>query len=228
LTIATIEPQIEEGWKNALWDSFQSESFRNLRTFLQNEYESHKVFPLKKNILRAFNATPFESVKAVILGQDPYHNDNQANGLCFSVNPGIDFPPSLKNIYKELSEDMKIPYPQHGDLQNWTKEGVLLLNATLTVRAHQAGSHQKKGWEELTDDAIKAISKYREGIVFILWGAYARKKEVLIDTDKHFVLSSVHPSPLSAHRGFFGCKHFSKTNDILIENGKKPINWEIN
>lgn len=222
-----VNPQIESGWKHVLMSEFESEYFYNLKKFLVDEKMKFTIFPPSENIFEAFNLTPFEDVKVVILGQDPYHNENQAHGLCFSVRKGIDIPPSLKNIYKELVNDEKIPMPSHGNLTSWTAQGVLLLNATLTVRAHQAGSHQKKGWEKFTDAAISAVSKHKENVVFLLWGNYAQKKSEFIDSGKHLILKTVHPSPLSASRGFFGSKHFSKTNAYLMSKGKKPVNWNI-
>ncbi len=223
-----IDPQIEDSWKAALSHDFAQPYFSNLKQFLVEEKQQYKVFPPGKQIFSAFNLTPFDKVKVVILGQDPYHDDGQAHGLCFSVPQGIMQPPSLKNIFKELATDIPgFVIPKHGNLEAWAKQGVLLLNATLTVRAHQAGSHQKHGWETFTDSVIKHLSDEREGLVFILWGNYAIAKTALIDTQKHHVLQSVHPSPLSASRGFFGCKHFSKTNELLIQEGLEPINWQV-
>jgi len=224
--MSQISPNIEESWKEVLKDDFKSPYFTELKAFLQNEKQTGQiVYPPGKQIFSAFNNTPFEKVKVVILGQDPYHGDGQAHGLSFSVMPGQNFPPSLQNIFKEIQNDLKIPIPKTGNLENWTKQGVLLLNATLTVRANQPGSHQKKGWEQFTDSVICQLSAKRSGIIFILWGKYAQAKEVLIDTTKHFILKSPHPSPFSAHTGFFGCKHFSKTNEILIREGKEPVDW---
>jgi len=224
---SSVDPKIEEGWRAALEKEFQKEYFLEMKKYLVNEYSSFQVFPKKAQIFNAFDNTPFEEVKVVILGQDPYHGFGQANGLCFSVNKGIRLPPSLKNIFKEIKDDLSIDIPTHGDLTSWAKQGILLLNATLTVRKSEANSHQKIGWQNFTDAAIKAISDKREGIIFILWGNNAKKKLELIDEKKHHVLQSVHPSPFAARNGFFGCKHFSKTNDILKSMSKSPIDWEI-
>ncbi|MDX9970829.1 MAG: uracil-DNA glycosylase [Candidatus Gracilibacteria bacterium] len=220
------EIKIHNSWKTLLSDEFEKEYFNNLIKFVKTEYKSHTIYPQGKNIFRALDFCPFENVKVVILGQDPYHGPSQANGLCFSVNEGIRKPPSLINIYKEIESDLKIKMPNHGNLENWSKQGILLLNATLTVRANQAGSHQKKGWEEFTDAIINIISEKKENIVFILWGNYAKKKGEIINKNKHLILEAPHPSPLSAHSGFFGSKHFSKTNEYLLKTGKNPINWD--
>ena len=217
--------QIEDSWKAVLADEFQADYFSLLKSFLIEEKTKSIVYPPGELIFNAFNTTPIEKIKVVIIGQDPYHGPSQAHGLCFSVPNEIKIPPSLRNIYKELINDVGIEIPKHGNLTNWAKQGVLLLNATLSVRAHQAGSHQGKGWETFTDQAIKAVSENRDHIVFLLWGAYAQKKSILIDSDKHLILKSVHPSPLSAHRGFLGCKHFSQTNAYLKANNLKPIDW---
>jgi uracil-DNA glycosylase len=222
-----INPQIEPQWKEQLFDAFQTASFERLKTFLVEDRKQNRVFPPAKLIFNAFNLTPFRSVKVVIIGQDPYHGEGQAHGLCFSVPEGIQPPPSLVNIFKEISRDFGYPIPASGNLEKWAKQGVLLLNATLTVRAHQAGSHQGKGWEEFTDAVIQKISDHLEGVVFLLWGNYAQAKASLIDTQKHCVLKTVHPSPLSAHRGFIGCGHFSKTNEYLLSLGKEPIDWKL-
>ena len=222
-----IEPQIEEGWKKVLEDEFQKDYFYQLKDFLKSEYKSHKVYPKKTQLLRAFNETPFRKVKVVVIGQDPYHGPNQANGLSFSVNKGIPFPPSLKNILKELESDLSVPYPTHGDLTSWAKQGVLMLNTCLSVRAHSPLSHQNKGWENFTDAAIKAISENREKIVFLIWGKKAEKKLALINQEKHQIFIAPHPSPFSARYGFFGCKHFSKTNDFLRTIHQEPIDWKI-
>lgn len=220
--------QLEEGWKTALAGEFEKPYMQQLRMFLKQEQQTYRIFPPNKLIFNAFNHTPFDQVKVVILGQDPYHNIGQAHGLSFSVPPGIDIPPSLRNMYKELSTDIPgFQMPAHGDLTAWADRGVLLLNATLTVRAHTAGSHQHKGWELFTDKAISALSQQREGIVFLLWGRYAKNKAAIIDHRKHLLLTAAHPSPLSAHNGFFGCGHFSKANAYLINNGKEPVNWQI-
>jgi len=217
--------KIEESWNEALHQEFEKGYFKELVQFVKEEYHSAQIFPPAKAIFAAFNATPFDKVKVVILGQDPYHGDNQANGLSFSVNSTEQCPPSLINIYKEMQDDLGIPIPENGDLSKWAQQGVLLLNSTLTVRAHQAGSHQGKGWEEFTDEAIMRLAQDREHIVFILWGSYAIKKGAFINRSKHLVLTSPHPSPLSAYRGFFGSRPFSKANDYLRANGVSPINW---
>ncbi|HEY8927873.1 MAG TPA: uracil-DNA glycosylase [Mucilaginibacter sp.] len=220
---------LEPGWLNILHDEFDKPYMAELRKFLQQEKESGQVvYPRNADIFNAFNTTPFDEVKVVILGQDPYHGEHQAHGLSFSVQKGITPPPSLKNIYKELVTDIPgFTIPNHGDLTAWAKQGVLLLNASLTVRANTPGSHQKKGWETFTDTVIKKLSDEKEGLVFILWGAFAQAKAELIDGKKHHIIKSPHPSPFSADRGFFGSKPFSKTNDILIKEGKKPIDWQI-
>lgn len=217
---------IEQSWAKLLDDEFKKSYFENLTRFLKEEYKTNTIFPPGKHIFNAFNYCPFDNIKVVIIGQDPYHGPDQANGLCFSVNDGIKLPPSLVNIFKEIHNDLGVDMPVNGDLSRWASQGVLLLNATLTVRAHEAGSHQRKGWEEFTDAVIKLVSEKKENIVFFLWGAYAQKKGVNIDRDKHCVLESVHPSPLSAHRGFFGNKQFTECNEYLIFSGQKAINWE--
>jgi len=222
-----IDPRIETTWKEVLAQEFESGYFANLKNFLVSEKAKHRVFPPGNLIFNAFNLTPFPAVKVVLLGQDPYHNIGQAHGLCFSVPDGVPHPKSLINIFKELHDDLGVAVPQSGNLEEWAKQGVLLLNATLTVRAHEAGSHQHQGWETFTDAVIKTLSEQRNGIVFLLWGNYAQAKETLIDASKHFILKTVHPSPLSASRGFFGCRHFSKTNQILLQNGKEPIDWTL-
>lgn len=217
--------KIEQSWKHELAAEWDKEYFKSLTDFVRSEYATKQVFPPGKQIFAAFDHTPFNDVKVVILGQDPYHEVCQANGLCFSVNDGILFPPSLRNIFQEIRNDIGTPIPQSGDLSRWAKQGVLLLNATLTVVAHQAGSHQNRGWEQFTDEVITHLAQHREGLVFILWGSYAGKKRALIDSTRHLVLTSAHPSPLSAYRGFFGNKHFSKANEYLIAQGKTPIEW---
>ena len=222
-----IKPVIDDSWLNLLQPEFQADYFFELKRFLVEEQKRYTVYPQGKDIFNAFNLTPLPSVKAVIIGQDPYHGPGQAHGLCFSVKKGIKPPPSLQNIFKELKTDLGFQAPGHGNLESWAKDGVLLLNAILTVRAGQAGSHREKGWERFTDAAIKALSEYRSGIVFILWGNFAISKEKLIDTSKHFVLKAAHPSPFSASNGFFGCQHFSKTNELLLKTGLLPVNWEI-
>jgi len=221
----TVSPQIEPSWKEVLSDAFTAPSFAQLKAFLIEEKKLQTVFPPGNLIFNAFNLTPFHEVKVVILGQDPYHDFKQAHGLCFSVPDGVPHPKSLINIFKELHDDLGITVPESGNLSRWALQGVFLLNAILTVRAHQAGSHQNRGWEQFTDAVIQQLSEKREGLVFLLWGNYARSKSVLIDRSKHYILETVHPSPLSAHAGFFGCKHFSKTNAILEKLGKKGINW---
>ncbi len=220
-----MQVQIDESWVSVLNDEFNKSYFIKLAEFVKHEYTTQIIYPKGSNIFAAFNHCPFNKIKVVILGQDPYHGQGQAHGLCFSVPQGIDIPPSLRNIYKELSNDIGMAVPKTGNLTNWAKQGVFLLNATLTVRKDMAGSHQKKGWETFTDNVIKLISDKHNNIVFILWGAYAQQKEQLIDNTKHLILKSVHPSPLSASRGFFGNNHFSKTNNYLINNNKQPINW---
>ncbi|WP_282122324.1 uracil-DNA glycosylase [Algibacter mikhailovii] len=221
-----MEHTIHDSWKSVLQGEFSKPYFRALNEFVKNEYQNHQCFPPIDQVFSAFNYCPFNAVKVVLIGQDPYHDYGQANGLCFSVNEGIKHPPSLVNIFKELSSDLNMPYPQDGDLTRWAKQGVLLLNATLTVKAHEAGSHQKKGWEIFTDAVIKSISNHKEEVVFLLWGGYAKKKVKLIDEKKHKVLLSGHPSPLSANRGYwFGNKHFSASNQLLRAYGKSTISW---
>ena len=218
--------KIEVSWKEALKAEFPQEYFKNLRKFVKDEYGHAIIYPAPRNIFRAFELTPFDKVEVVILGQDPYHNQNQANGLCFAVSPGVQLPPSLQNIFKELEVDLGQPVKNRGgDLERWAKQGVLLLNATLTVEAHKAGSHQGKGWEEFTDAVIRKLSEGKENLVFILWGNYAKQKGAHIDRTKHLVIESAHPSPFSAYNGFFGSKPFSKTNEYLVEHDKNPIDW---
>ncbi len=221
-----MEVNIHESWKKHLAIEFEKPYFLNLAHFVKQEYSSHTCYPKGSSIFAAFDASPFEQTKVVIIGQDPYHGPQQANGLCFSVQDGIPHPPSLVNIFKELQTDTGKPYPKSGNLESWAKQGVLLLNATLTVRAHQAGSHQNKGWEMFTDRVIQVISEKKEGVIFLLWGGFAKKKSTLIQTAKHHVLTSGHPSPLSANRGlWFGNGHFSKVNAILTKNGQDAILW---
>ena len=222
-----INPKIEGSWKEILKDEFSSQYFTELKEFLIEEKKKFNIYPPGKLIFNAFNRTAFEEVRVVILGQDPYHGKGQAHGLCFSVPEGISQPPSLLNIFKELKSDLGIPIANHGNLEKWTSQGILLINATLTVRANQAGSHQNKGWEKFSDVVIQKISEKRAGIIFLLWGKYAQEKELLIDKNKHYVLKAAHPSPFSADNGFFGCKHFSKTNDILSRHGLEKIDWRI-
>ncbi|PID87861.1 MAG: uracil-DNA glycosylase [Bacteroidia bacterium] len=220
-----MEVQIQESWKNLLADEFKKDYFSELVDFVKKEYAAHKIYPRGANIFKAFDLCPPEKVKLVILGQDPYHGEGQAHGLCFSVPEGVAVPPSLLNIYKELHADIGKEIPPSGNLEHWAKQGVLMLNATLTVRARQAGSHKGKGWEIFTDAVIQKIAETNPHLVFLLWGAYAQKKAQFIDRQKHLILQAAHPSPLSAHRGFMGCKHFSKANDYLEKQGKIPINW---
>ena len=217
--------KIEDSWRQELAAEWDKSYFARLVDFVKSEYATTTVSPPGGEIFAAFNATPFDKVKVVILGQDPYHDVNQANGLCFSVRDGVPFPPSLMNIFKEIHDDLGKPVPQSGDLSRWARQGVLLLNSTLTVRAHCAGSHQNKGWEQFTDEVILRLANDREHLVFILWGSYAIKKGAFINRMKHLVLTSPHPSPLSAYRGFFGNKHFSRANQYLVEHGIEPIDW---
>jgi len=221
------EPKIEHEWLEVLRPEFNKPYFNELKTFLLKEKKQYLVYPPGNRIFAAFDHTPFSKVKVVILGQDPYHGDGQAHGLCFSVPDGVALPPSLQNIFKELNTDLGVAIPKSGNLEKWTRQGVLLLNATLTVRANQAGSHQRRGWENFTDEVIRQLSARQTGLVFVLWGSYAQAKEAMIDTSKHFVLKAVHPSPLSVYRGFFGCRHFSKTNELLVRAGKLPIDWNL-
>lgn len=220
-----MQVKIEDSWKKVLSETFSKDYFQQLTSFVKDEYQKHQVFPPGKEIFSAFDHCPIDAVKVVILGQDPYHGLGQAHGLSFSVKPGVPFPPSLLNILKEIKADIGRDMPPDGDLTRWADQGVFLLNATLTVRANEAGSHQNQGWESFTDEVIKEISALREHVVFMLWGAYAQKKEVLIDPHKHLVLKAPHPSPLSAHRGFLGCRHFSQANQYLISNNLEPIRW---
>lgn len=220
-----MDVKIEAGWKAQLSEEFQKDYFIRLSKFVRNEYKTQKIYPPGKLIFNAFDQCPFDKLKVVILGQDPYHGPGQAHGLCFSVNDGIKFPPSLRNIFKELNQDIGKPIPETGNLIEWAKQGVLLINATLTVRAHHAASHQKKGWEQFTDAVITKINDEKENVVFLLWGNYAISKSKFINQNKHLVLTSVHPSPLSASRGFFGNKHFSRTNEFLLSKGLDAIDW---
>ena len=221
-----MDVKIDSSWKSRLANEFNAPYFEQLTNFVRDAYTHHQIFPPAKLIFNAFDLCPFDKVKVVIIGQDPYHGLGQAHGLSFSVNDDIPLPPSLKNIYQEIRSDLGIQPLSHGNLERWAKQGVLLLNATLTVQADLAGSHQKKGWETFTDSAIKAVANEKEHVVFLLWGNYAQQKAQYIDTTKHLILTAVHPSPLSAHRGFFGCKHFSQANQYLKEHGLEPINWE--
>ena len=223
---SNMDVKIENSWKSVLRDEFDKDYFVRLTEFVREEYRTAEaVFPPGNKIFAAFDATPFDEVKVVILGQDPYHNYGQANGLCFSVGDSVQMPPSLVNIFKEVNSDTGAPIPTSGDLTRWARQGVLLLNATLTVRAHQAASHQGRGWEQFTDAAVAALSARRENLVFLLWGNYAKRKGAVIDRSKHLVLESAHPSPLSAYHGFFGNHHFSRANAYLVEHGKAPIVW---
>lgn len=221
----SVDVKIAPSWKSKLEPEFQKPYFDDLIQFVKQEYQTNIVYPPGKEIFRAFDCAGFEQVKVVIIGQDPYHGSGQANGLCFSVREGVTMPPSLKNIFKEIQSDLGKPIPKNGELERWAKQGVLLLNATLTVRASSPGSHQNKGWEQFTDAVIRQISDQKQNIVFLLWGAYAQKKGEIIDRNKHLVLMSAHPSPFSADRGFFGCKHFSKANEYLKSKGITEIDW---
>lgn len=222
-----IDPQIEQTWKEILNDDFNAQYFLVLREFLIAEKSKYTIYPPGSLIFNAFHLTPFDKVRVVILGQDPYHGKGQAHGLCFSVPARITPPPSLINIFREIHSDLGIPVPAGGNLEKWARQGVLLLNATLTVRANQAGSHQKRGWETFTDSVIHKLSEKRVGLVFLLWGRYAQDKEKLIDSKKHYILKAAHPSPFSAYNGFFGCRHFSKTNEILRRHGLDEIDWSL-
>ncbi len=222
-----INPVIDESWKAVLKEEFEKEYFLELKAFLLEEKRKYRIFPPGKLLFNAFDHTPFDKVKVVLLGQDPYHGSGQAHGLCFSVPDGVQKPPSLINIFKELQADLGFEPPVHGNLTKWADQGVLLLNATLTVRENQAGSHQHHGWETFTDAAITQLSLRRNNLVFVLWGNYAMAKRSLIDASRHFILTSVHPSPLSAHRGFFGCNHFSQINNLLRQQGVNEIDWNL-
>ena len=220
-----MEVRIAEDWKRILHPEFDKPYFERLTAFVRSEYASHKVFPQGRNIFRAFDKCPFGELKVVIIGQDPYHGDGQANGLCFSVNDGVPFPPSLENIFKEVRDDMGVPIPSSGNLDRWAEQGVLLLNSVLTVRAHMAASHAKQGWEQFTDAVVRAIAERKEGVVYMLWGSYAQRKGAIADASRNLILKSVHPSPLSVYRGFFGSHHFSQANVYLAAHGKTPIVW---
>lgn len=217
--------RIDESWKQVLQPEFDKPYFEQLTSFVRSEYARTVIYPPAGQIFNAFDHCPFDKVKVVIIGQDPYHEQGQANGMCFSVVPGVQMPPSLVNIFKEIQSDLGKPFPADGDLTRWADQGVLLLNATLTVQAHYAGSHQRRGWEEFTDAVIRVLSEQRTHLVFILWGAYAQKKGAVIDPTRHLVLKSAHPSPLSAYNGFFGNHHFSLANDYLTQHGLQPIDW---
>ena len=220
-------PPITNDWANALAPELKKDYYRKLFNLIGQEYATKTIFPPGDEIFNAFHLTPLSKVKCVIIGQDPYHNDGQAHGLCFSVRPGVDIPPSLVNIYKELQDDLGCYIPNNGYLEKWAKQGVLMLNSVLTVRAHQAASHQNKGWEQFTDAAIRAVNEQDRPIVFLLWGSFAQKKAAMLNNKKHLILNAPHPSPLSAYRGFFGCKHFSQTNEFLKANNIEPIDWQI-
>ena len=217
--------RIAEDWKQVLQPEFEKPYFEQLVEFVREEYASQQVFPHGSNIFRAFDKCPLDKLKVVIIGQDPYHGEGQANGLCFSVNDGVPFPPSLQNIFKEVSSDMGVPIPQSGNLDRWAEQGVLLLNAVLTVRAHEAASHAGRGWEKFTDAVVRAIAEKKQGVVYMLWGSYAQKKGAIADPSKNLILKAVHPSPLSVYRGFFGSRHFSQANAYLQSIGKEPIVW---
>ncbi len=225
--LATIRPDIDPRWGEQLQDQFRATYFAQLKDFLIREKQSHTIYPPGREIFSAFNETPFDKVKVVIIGQDPYHGPGQANGMCFSVRDGIPHPPSLRNIFKELGSDLGMPYPESGDLTPWARQGVFLLNATLTVRKKQPGSHQGQGWETFTDNVIRKLSEGRKGLVFLLWGRFAKNKESLIDTGRHHILKAAHPSPFSANNGFFGCQHFSRANTILEQQGGVPVDWDL-
>ncbi len=225
--MANINPNIEQSWKVVLLEEFNKYYFIKLKQFLLDEKKHHSIYPKGKDIFNAFHYTPFDRVKVVILGQDPYHGIGQAHGLSFSVPNGVKQPPSLKNIFKEIAADLNLPLPATGNLSPWATQGVLLLNATLSVRVKQAGSHQNMGWEQFTNRVIQEISQKKEGVIFLLWGRFAQDKAELIDKNKHHILTAPHPSPFSVYRGFFGCKHFSKTNKLLAEQGLKEIDWKI-
>ena len=219
------EVRIAEDWKAVIGEEFSKPYFEELIRFVKQEYATSQVFPAGRNIFRAFDKCPFDKVKVVIIGQDPYHGDGQANGLCFSVNEGVPFPPSLKNIFKEVYDDVGAPIPYSGDLDRWAEQGVLLLNSVLTVKAHNAASHAGHGWEIFTDAVVRAIAERKQGVVYMLWGSYAQRKGAIANPQSNLILHSVHPSPLSSYRGFFGCKHFSKANEYLKSIGKEPIKW---
>ena len=220
-----MDVRIAEDWKEILKDEFSKPYFEELVSFVKQEYASGEVFPAGRNIFRAFDKCPFDKLKVVIIGQDPYHGEGQANGLCFSVSDGVPFPPSLKNIFKEVSDDIGTPIPRSGELDRWAEQGVLMLNAVLTVRAHNAASHAGRGWETFTDAVVKAIAERKQGVVYMLWGSYAQRKGAIANPKQNLILHAVHPSPLSAYRGFFGCKHFSQANNYLVSIGKEPVRW---
>ena len=217
--------KIAEDWKALLADEFEQPYFAELVGFVREEYGSRQIFPRGANIFRAFDKCPFDKLKVVIIGQDPYHGEGQANGLCFSVNDGVPFPPSLRNIFQEVESDTGAPVPTSGNLDRWAEQGVLLLNSVLTVRAHEAASHAGRGWERFTDAVVREIAARREGVVYMLWGSYAQRKGAIANPARNCILKAVHPSPLSAYRGFFGCRHFSQANNYLVAHGKEPIVW---
>lgn len=220
--------KLAPSWKSRLVDEFKKPYMLNLKTFLKEEKQKHaQIFPKGTEYFAALNLTPYDEVKVVILGQDPYHGEGQAHGLCFSVRPGVGLPPSLQNIYKEMKTDLGITQPQHGFLESWAQQGVLLLNSVLTVQKSKPGSHQNRGWEQFTDQIISLLNERSDPVAFLLWGAYAQNKGQFIDTSRHLVLKAPHPSPFSVHRGFFGCRHFSKVNEFLVKHGKTPINWQL-
>lgn len=222
-----MPPQLPASWSAVIGEEFDKPYFKNLETFVAGERAAHQVFPPEEDVFSAFHLTPYESVSVFLLGQDPYHDDGQANGLCFSVRPGIKPPPSLANMYKELQSDLGIAPPKHGFLESWAKQGMLMLNAVLTVRAHTPNSHKDRGWETFTDAVIRAVSAKPDPVVFVLWGTYAQKKEKLVDATRHTVIKTAHPSPLSARNGFFGSKPYSTINEALKKNGKPEINWQL-
>lgn len=220
-----MEVKIAEDWKALLQEEFDKPYFEELIRFVKEEYATHRIYPRGSNIFRAFDKCPFDRLKVVIIGQDPYHGPNQAHGLCFSVADGVPHPPSLQNIFKEVASDIGTPIPTSGNLDRWAEQGVLLLNAVLTVREHEAASHAGRGWERFTDAVVRAISEHKQGVVYMLWGSYAQKKGAIADPARNCILKAVHPSPLSAYRGFLGCKHFSKANEYLLSRGETPILW---
>lgn len=220
-----MEVKIASDWKALLKEEFEKPYFEQLTQFVKEEYASHRIYPRGSNIFRAFDKCPLDRLKVVIIGQDPYHGPNQAHGLCFSVAEGVPHPPSLQNIFKEVASDIGTPIPESGNLDRWAEQGVLLLNAVLTVREHEAASHAGRGWEQFTDAVVRAINAHKEGIVYLLWGSYAQKKGAIADPARNCILKAVHPSPLSVYRGFFGCRHFSRANEYLVAQGKTPIQW---
>lgn len=220
-----MDVKIAEDWKALLQEEFDKPYFEELTRFVREEYAARQIFPAGRNIFRAFDRCPLYSLKVVIIGQDPYHGEGQANGLCFSVNDGVRFPPSLQNIFKEIHDDIGSPIPTSGNLDRWAEQGVLLLNSVLTVRAHEAASHAGRGWEQFTDAVVRKIAEHKQGVVYMLWGSYAQRKGQIADTKQNLILKSVHPSPLSVYRGFFGCRHFSQANAYLQSIGKEPIEW---